>query len=160
MNDQQHLPDKLCFKCSDALLNAVQIRSICIESEKLLKKKLSDLNIMKTYSSESKTYEKSNEPIPQAFMPQASVFENEKILDYDLEDITAEKPISKRIYCPPSYKMKKINTPCEICGKNYKRSYIMTHLKTHNNEEKTKEFSCKNNQIHVFYPKFSIDFNR
>lgn len=41
------LPDKICYKCSDALTYATQIRSLCLDSDKLLKKQLSDLNLLK-----------------------------------------------------------------------------------------------------------------
>ena len=156
MVDQKHLPDKLCFKCSDALLSAVQIRSICIESEKLLRKKLSDLITLQTETSEPEINEKPREEIPQACNAtrEASFSSND---DHNFEDIAIPKS-KQASYCPPSYKMKKINVPCEICGKKYKRSYIMTHLKTHKDEDKTKGFNCKNTDF--LYLKYLIDFNR
>jgi len=43
---KDHLPSKVCFKCSEALLTATQIRSLCIESDKLLKKQLVDSGII------------------------------------------------------------------------------------------------------------------
>ena len=40
------LPNKLCLKCSDSLLDAFQIRNVCIEIDRLLRKQLHDLNLL------------------------------------------------------------------------------------------------------------------
>ncbi|CAO1413132.1 unnamed protein product [Diamesa serratosioi] len=40
------LPNKICLKCSDSLLDAFQIRNLCIESDRLLRKQLHDLNLL------------------------------------------------------------------------------------------------------------------
>ena len=40
------MPNKICLKCSDSLLDAFQIRNLCIESDKFLRKKLHDLNLL------------------------------------------------------------------------------------------------------------------
>lgn len=42
-----------------------------------------------------------------------------------------------------SLSTKKSHVPCEVCGKEYTRSYIATHLRTHLGDEKAKNFSCK-----------------
>jgi hypothetical protein len=50
----------------------------------------------------------------------------------------------------PPYQQKHSNAKhevCHICGKEYTRSYIATHLRTHQGEEKAKIFSCKKKKL-------------
>ena len=108
------MPNKICLKCSDSLLDAFQIRNLCIESDRLLKKQLHDLNLLadREPKIEMTDLQHENEDFltinhtnhqnsEQVFTKTENEFENfphfepSEFLDEDFED-TIETQVKKR----------------------------------------------------------------
>lgn len=127
------MPDKICYKCSDSLLDAFQIRNLCIDSDRFLRKQLYDLNVLKL---EEPTSDTSDEPIiieqssEQNIVDEAVTkteeeyeeYTNYEILDVDEdyfqdEPVLVEKPIRPRAR---SKTIKTFDTSNVILSKKYK----------------------------------------
>lgn len=134
---------------------AMQIRSLCIESDKLLKKQLHDLNIIKSDDDvklESKV-ESIHEPIEIAIEEDEDVKCEIVNTDDDVDDAdgyeSKDTDFEDNFIAPlpppslPQSSSKKTHEICHVCGKEYTKSYIATHLRTHLGEQKVKNFSCK-----------------
>lgn len=168
------LPDKICYKCSDALLSAAQIRSLFLESDKYLKRQLIDLNLMSPMKLEQALDEKNtDEPYVEIHLED----EGEQLDDHqrydevpsesdqnynpDFNAIDEYKNETKfedddffAIKVPPNRRPSSKLEPgpvvthkvCEICGKTYTRRYIAHHLKTHDSDRrKADKFQCNLN---------------
>lgn len=163
------LPTKICYKCSDALLSAAQIRSLCLESDKYLKRQLIDLNLLPMKLEETLKNEKNaEEPFVEIHLEE----EDEQLDDHQVDEycerdveteqiefkyeaiyeddaVSDEKAVQARSsQSQPKTQPKPAVTHevCEICGKTYTKHYILHHLKTHD-ADKTKgdKFQCEFN---------------
>jgi hypothetical protein len=127
----------------------MQIRSLLIDSDKLLKKQLLDLNLLKAKDDEVKPEFKQD---PQDLIAEEKNEQDDvkcEIVSSGDERDDFEDNFIAPLQAPP-YQQKHSSSKqevCHICGKEYSRSYIATHLRTHQGEEKSKIFSCKKKNI-------------
>jgi hypothetical protein len=110
------------------LLIAVKIRELCLESQRIL---LSELNL------------------PHDSNPDDSIIEeylDDAILNNETDDNAQPEEHQSQTY-KPFEKKNLTHISCKFCGKQYKKSYISTHLRTHQNVQKElKKFLCKTNK--------------
>lgn len=176
MNDEHKelLPDKICYKCSDALQSAAQIRSLCLESDRYLKRQLIDLNLVSPMKFEETLKENSFEEnfVEVHLEEEVKQLEDHHDDEYYAGDVEAEQVdykftfndyngeanyqddelYNKKAVLPSFPKSKAEVKPtithevCEICGKTYVKGYIAHHLRTHDSKRKKAEkFQCKFN---------------
>lgn len=104
------MPDKICYKCSDSLLDAFQIRNLCIDSDRFLRKQLCDLNVLKLEEPSSDATDDQiiieqstvenivDEAVTKTEEEYEEEYTNYEILDVDLDYFQVEpEPVEKSI---------------------------------------------------------------
>lgn len=136
---------------------AAQIRTLCLESHKLLMKQLENLNALEDDSSEIlidsiKLEDYSIQIIEDSSLcadieDTSQVEASDECVEYlvvvqeeeHVDVVTLDTSQSE------SLRHQKLNSShevCEMCGKTYSKHYIATHLRTHKDNEKAK-FKCE-----------------
>lgn len=131
---------------------AIQIRSLCVESQKLLLKQLEDLDLLQPQKP-NKTEPVSDiealddeEIVEEVHLEEAApeIYsvegDSEVYTVVELED-DLRPPVEvpkKRSRANSTYEI------CELCGKRYTKNYISTHLRTHrDDDQKVKSYGCE-----------------
>lgn len=144
----KYLPNKICCNCADALIRAIEIQTLCLESYKLLMEELNDHHLSKSEKIKFEADEKLE--IEEEYCEEVHLEEESDPHEFD--DPT-ELDGSKTLECDvqvdksatESNKLMNVaaHEICEHCGKSYSRKYIKTHLRTHREkEQKMKRFIC------------------
>ena len=127
------MPDKICYKCSDSLLDAFQIRNLCIDSDRFLRKQLCDLNVLKLEEPssditdehiiiEQSSVENIEDETKTKTEEDYEEYTNYEILDVDEDYFQDEpEPVEKSIRPRARSKTKKtLDTTNVILSKKYK----------------------------------------
>lgn len=162
-------PDKICMRCSKALINASEVRALCLNSDKLLRQELQEHTVIKVEDDVEPQRVELEDDIEEQHIEvhlenQSSGTEDVVICAEDPEDYRIEEALDDSIiYYDESHEEKRVlhvetleNTTeylhdgfggqfkvCEICGKIYTKNYISNHRKTHELEADKVKYHCK-----------------
>lgn len=157
------LPDKICLNCSDDLLRACEIRSLCLESDTFLRLQVIDPVLPKNESIFKASFKVE-------LMELEATEENYKETHLDPPDqqgIDVSDNISGGYECvegsmsvlhqskydaflntTSTNDLNNLKTFCEVCGKAYTKRYFTNHIRTHSEQLKEKaKLSCKYNEV-------------
>lgn len=156
------------MRCSKALINASEIRALCLNSDKLLRQEFQEQAMIKVEDHVEPQQAEIDEDIPEQqievhLVDETSESGNVVICAEEPEEYQIEEALDESaIYFEDNEKRRRklhietlANTAeylndaggqfkvCEICGKIYTKNYISNHRKTHELEVDKVKYHCK-----------------